>query len=261
MEITKQNMEAYLFACKKHENQKRPGTSIPYISHCLSVADIVSQFITQNNEKGYDLNFAQNVALLHDVLEDTKTTYIELKEKFGAEIANAVQSLTKDVKILKNKQLEDSLLRILKQRPEVALVKMADRYDNLRNLNTVWDKKKSLWYVNQAFLIVDKLYQIDYIMAEKLMVQIDNYINLINDKEKNGGFMIFLKANKGYLFAYDTSSSITLKFKNGKWELSEISYSVLFNDEDIREITHIEAKNIYKENEPQNVIDEFLKSL
>lgn len=53
--------------------------------------------------------------------------------------------------------MKDSLKRISKLSNEVALVKMADRIDNLSSLNPIWDKDRALWYVEQSLIIADML--------------------------------------------------------------------------------------------------------
>ena len=44
----------------------------------------------------FDLDFAVQVALLHDIIEDTATTYDELAEHFGSKVADGVLALTKN---------------------------------------------------------------------------------------------------------------------------------------------------------------------
>jgi (p)ppGpp synthase/HD superfamily hydrolase len=61
---------ALLFAAKAHGEQKRRYTGEPYICHLISVASTVARFGGST--------VAVEAALLHDVLEDTPTTYDEL---------------------------------------------------------------------------------------------------------------------------------------------------------------------------------------
>ena len=58
-------------------------------------------FMAAREIKKFDLHFAIQVALLYDVLEDTDTPFDEIKEKFGEDIATAVQALSKDKKVPK----------------------------------------------------------------------------------------------------------------------------------------------------------------
>lgn len=156
MEVTNLNVDAYLFAKEKHKGQKRTGSNKPYFSHCINTADIIIKLFKKNNLVNFDQTFTENIALLHDVLEDTETTFEEIK-KFREKIANSVQALTKNKNLSYNEQLKDSLKRISKLSNEVALVKMADRIDNLSSLNPIWNKDRALWYVEQSLLIADML--------------------------------------------------------------------------------------------------------
>ena len=59
-----------------------------------------------SKHKNFDINTAVQIALLHDVLEDTDTTYEELEETFGNDVATGVLTLTKqtELPIYKNHQ-------------------------------------------------------------------------------------------------------------------------------------------------------------
>lgn len=84
---------ALTFAALRHRGQTRKGTGAPYLTHPVHVAWISSRY-------GYDED-TQIVALLHDVLEDTcqspdeiVTVTAEVRDRFGAPVALAVESLT-----------------------------------------------------------------------------------------------------------------------------------------------------------------------
>src|ERR1700676_3792492 len=80
----KDNFEyALQFAIEKHKGQLDKGWT-PYIQHLLGVWSKV-RFASLDT---------QIVALLHDVLEDTQTTYETLAAEFGTDIADSVQLLT-----------------------------------------------------------------------------------------------------------------------------------------------------------------------
>lgn len=96
--------KAILFAGEKHKNQKFPNTEIPYIVHLSNVA--MEVIMAWSKHKNFDINTAVQIALLHDVLEDTDTTYEELEETFGNDVATGVLTLTKqtELPIYKNHQ-------------------------------------------------------------------------------------------------------------------------------------------------------------
>ena len=70
--------KAYAYGARAHEGQKRHSGE-PYFSHPVAVAAILTEM---------HLDDATIVtALLHDTIEDTRSTYAEVQTKFGTEIA------------------------------------------------------------------------------------------------------------------------------------------------------------------------------
>jgi len=82
----KQIFKALQFAIKAHGDQKRKYTGDPYIIHPIAVAELVS-------DVGGDEDMIC-AAILHDVVEDTHVTLDDIVQKFGADIAGLVSSLT-----------------------------------------------------------------------------------------------------------------------------------------------------------------------
>jgi GTP pyrophosphokinase len=79
-------MMAYQLAEEAHRGQTR-SSGEPYISHPLAVAYILV---------GYNMDTDTVVAaLLHDVVEDTGAKLEDLKKKFGTDVANLVDGVTK----------------------------------------------------------------------------------------------------------------------------------------------------------------------
>jgi (p)ppGpp synthase/HD superfamily hydrolase len=76
-----------LFAATKHQqnNQTIPGTNLPYLLHLSNVA--MEILMAGQHTPAFDTRFAVQVALLHDVLEDTDTTFDELTNNFDQHIA------------------------------------------------------------------------------------------------------------------------------------------------------------------------------
>ena len=121
--------KALKFAARAHRVQTVPGTDLPYmVNVCLVTMEVIAAF---RKEEGFNEDFAVQVALLHDVVEDTKVTYRQIADKFCSSVANGVLALSKDLTVPKNLRMEDSLCRIRQQPPEVWTVKMADRITNL----------------------------------------------------------------------------------------------------------------------------------
>lgn len=123
--------KAYVFSAKVHEGQVRLSGE-PYLSHPLEVADILA------NMKLDILTIASG--LLHDVLEDTKTTADEVQELFGKEVTTIVGGVTKISKMSFSDREErhaeniKKMILAMAQDIRVVMVKLADRVHNMRTL-------------------------------------------------------------------------------------------------------------------------------
>ncbi|WP_017930382.1 RelA/SpoT family protein [Robiginitomaculum antarcticum] len=123
--------KAYVFSVKAHGEQLRHSGD-PYYAHPIEVAGILTQL---------KLDTASIcTALLHDVLEDTDTTYDELAKMFTPEIAELVQGVTKlgqvELSGQVSKQAENFQKFVLAMSKDlrVLLVKLCDRLHNMRTL-------------------------------------------------------------------------------------------------------------------------------
>ena len=105
--------QAIVFATMAHVNQK-DKLGLPYILHPITVMLKMS-----------DLK-SQIVAVLHDTVEDTEITVKEIHKYFGAEIADAIDAISKR----KNEPLEQYWIRI-KQNKTALQVKLEDIAHNL----------------------------------------------------------------------------------------------------------------------------------
>jgi len=131
--------KAYTFALNAHENQKRESGD-PYLIHPVAVADILCEL---------KLDSATiTTGLLHDTIEDTKTTYSTVKREFGKEVADLVDGVTKiselEGKANTNSKAENFRKLILATSKDirVLLVKLADRLHNMRTIESITDDSK-----------------------------------------------------------------------------------------------------------------------
>ena len=180
MQVQKLYQEAIVFAAEKHaqKNQKIPGTDLPYAVHLSNVA--MELFVASSAEDKLNLEFAVQVALLHDLIEDTDTTCEEIEDRSGIEIMRAVSALTKNEELPKDQQLPDSIARIKKLQPEVWAVKLADRITNLLPPPSHWDNEKRIQYQREARMILNELKQGNDYLANRLKLEIEKYGNYIN---------------------------------------------------------------------------------
>ena len=165
--------EAIRFAAERHGAQKIKGTKIAYIVHLSNVA--MELFAAAPHLPDFDLPFAVQVALLHDLLEDTATKRAELMEKFGEEIADAVWALTHDEKLLKDYRLTDCLAKIRQRRKEVWAVKLADRITNLQPPPGKWSKEHIREYQFDSMQILQALNGGNEYLEKRLEAKIEEY--------------------------------------------------------------------------------------
>ncbi|MEX2411732.1 MAG: RelA/SpoT family protein [Candidatus Paceibacterota bacterium] len=122
--------DAYEFAKEAHKNDKRKSGD-PFIIHCLEVAETVHKW-------GLD-EATITAALLHDVVEDTKYTLKDIKDRFGDEVSFLVDGLTKveSLKYTGNEgqaQNMRKLMIVLSEDLRVIFIKLADRWHNMKTL-------------------------------------------------------------------------------------------------------------------------------
>ncbi len=130
---------AYVYATAKHGSQKRHSGD-PYFAHPIEVAGILTE---------YRLDAATIVAgLLHDTIEDTEATREEIEGKFGDQVADLVEGVTKlsklEMQSEENKQAQNlqKFILAMSRDVRVLLVKLADRLHNMRTLKHVPDQAK-----------------------------------------------------------------------------------------------------------------------
>ncbi|NMC37770.1 MAG: bifunctional (p)ppGpp synthetase/guanosine-3',5'-bis(diphosphate) 3'-pyrophosphohydrolase [Bacteroidales bacterium] len=172
--------EAIRFAADRHleNNQTVKGTRLPYVVHLSNVA--MEIFVAAMYTPDLDLGFSVQVALLHDTIEDTSTTFAEISERFGEDIAVAVLALSKDEKLPRDKQIPDSLERIKGLRKEVYAVKLADRITNLQPPPSDWDRFTLIRYRDDSRLILEAMKEGNRYLAERLKTKIDEYSKYIH---------------------------------------------------------------------------------
>ena len=128
------------FAVVAHGDQTRQSGE-PYITHPIAAAQILA-------ELGVDTTSIV-AALLHDVPEDTDHDLGEIEEKFGAEVAQLVDGVTKLSKFSTHSHEEQQAENIRKMflamadDIRVVLIKLADRLHNMRTLSALPPDKQT----------------------------------------------------------------------------------------------------------------------
>jgi guanosine-3',5'-bis(diphosphate) 3'-pyrophosphohydrolase len=122
---------AYNAAHAAHRGQTRKSGE-PFVYHPLATADVLAELRLDPTTIA--------AALLHDVLEDTGVTKEELSERFGDDVAEIVDGVTK-LKRLPSGNLEEAQAESLRKMivamsrdVRVIIIKLADRLHNMRTL-------------------------------------------------------------------------------------------------------------------------------
>jgi guanosine-3',5'-bis(diphosphate) 3'-pyrophosphohydrolase len=122
-------LKAMAFAALKHRDQRRKDAEAsPYINHPIALADLLW------NAGGVRDATVIAAALLHDTIEDTKTTAAELRRVFGAKVAGIVGEVTDDKKLPKERRKELQVEHAAHISHSAKLVKLADKICNLRDI-------------------------------------------------------------------------------------------------------------------------------
>ena len=146
--------EAITFAAGKHATQVRKGTAIPYLAHLMETMHILA--VNGCPEK------VIIAGILHDTLEDTKTTVQEISGKFGQEILDIVRAESEDKSKSWKERKQTTIDHIKTAPPEVKLVCCADKLSNLRSIESdlktlgddLWGrfkapKEQQAWYYTE----------------------------------------------------------------------------------------------------------------
>ncbi len=143
----------YRFAQEAHEGQQRKSGE-PYFTHCLKTAEILAELRLDTH--------TICAGLMHDVLEDTGITRQEMQVRFGTNIANLVEGVTKigqyklsiasqtpdpkstvEQRVHRKRQAETyrKLLLATAEDMRVILIKLADRLHNMETLEFLSSEK------------------------------------------------------------------------------------------------------------------------
>jgi (p)ppGpp synthase/HD superfamily hydrolase len=148
--------DALAYAARLHAKQIRKGTTIPYVSHLLSVAGIVLE------HGGNEVEAI--AALLHDAIEDQggAETREEIRHRFGDAVVSIVDGCT-DAEVIPKppwkERKEQYIAHLSHASPSILLVSAADKLHNGRAIlgdyralgENLWDrfnggKEGTLWY-------------------------------------------------------------------------------------------------------------------
>ena len=166
--------EALCFAIERHSGQTRKTSDIPYILHPAEVAAIVAT-MTDDRE-------VLSAAVLHDTVEDTDTTFDEIRERFGRRVELLVMTETEEKRHEQpaaetwELRKEESLI-ILEKTNDIAvkMLWLGDKLSNMRSFvkeyrrfgDKMWqnfnqkDPEKQAWYYRKIAECLSQLKEYD----------------------------------------------------------------------------------------------------
>ncbi|MBA3343437.1 MAG: HD domain-containing protein [Gemmatimonadaceae bacterium] len=178
-------LRAAEFAAHRHRKQRRKGRSKrPYIGHCIEVARLVA-------EVGgvVDANVLA-AALLHDTVEDTKTSRDEIRQEFGAAVDELVQEVTDDKSLDKEERKELQVTHAPHLSPGAKVIKLADKISNVQEIGTDvpkgWDVERREKYFVWAKRVVDAIGPINPELEQRFASTLEESSRLLAKKAAKG---------------------------------------------------------------------------
>ena len=169
---------AATFSAKKHEKQFRKSSGSPYITHPRGVYKLLKDLRIKDVEILVS-------AYLHDTLEDTNTSYNEIKKEFSKNVADTVKDLTSDTRKIEIIGKPQYLLKKMLSMPDNSLtIKLADRLQNLDDILTANKKfAEKMWH--QTWYIIDGLRKRNLNKThKKLLRKIEKQLDIYQPKDQ-----------------------------------------------------------------------------
>lgn len=142
-------LKAAHFAAMKHRDQRRKDhVSSPYINHPIAVALLLAEI---GKVKDPEVIAA---ALLHDTIEDTDTSPLELETEFGLRVRGIVEEVTDDKSLKKADRKRLQIEHAAELSTAAALVKLGDKIANVSDMTMAppagWDLNRRREYLDWA---------------------------------------------------------------------------------------------------------------
>ncbi len=145
--------QALAFAARKHKDQRRKGEDHdPYINHPIDVAELLYRV---GEVRDVDLLLA---AILHDTVEDTRTTPEELDALFGSMVRDLVLEVSDDKSLPRAERKRLQVVHAPHISAAAKQLKLADKICNIRDVAfhppEEWSDEQRIKYVQWATAVV-----------------------------------------------------------------------------------------------------------
>lgn len=147
-------LKAVGFAADKHRHQRRKDKDAsPYINHPIGVAKLLA---TVGGVTDLTILIA---AVLHDTVEDTETTFLEVEEAFGQNVRLLVQEMTDDKSLPKQERKRLQIEHAQRLSEKAKQIKIADKICNVLDVTHTpppnWSLQRRQEYLQWAVRVVE----------------------------------------------------------------------------------------------------------
>lgn len=190
--------KALQFAIEAHRGAVRKGTNKPYILHPIEVLQILSSMDADTN--------LMAAGLLHDTLEDTNATLLDIYDQFGTDVAALVNAHTEDKRQIWYMRKLHTIDEVPKANIRQKMLVIADKVANLRNLNAdykrigeeLWarfnaPKHLQAWYyskLNDGLAELQNYSETELVYWEMTALYKDLFVSYLVDEDKGLMFQL-----------------------------------------------------------------------
>ena len=145
--------KALFFASKKHKDQRRKDPNkTPYINHPI---EVMVNLWELGEVREVEVLVA---ALLHDTIEDTKTSPKEIEDYFGKRVLALVEEVTDDKSLPKKVRKQLQIESATHKSAQAKQIKLADKLCNVRDIGNSspkgWSMHQRVTYLDWAEAVV-----------------------------------------------------------------------------------------------------------
>ncbi|WP_298512720.1 phosphohydrolase [uncultured Kordia sp.] len=160
MGITIINEKARLYASEKHRDANHMYDQYPYEFHLQMVVNAAEQFLHLIPQE------AQHNVLagcwVHDVIEDARETYNDVKKALNEDVAELAYALTNDKGRTRKERAGDKYYAGIRNTPYATFIKLCDRIANVTHSKNTGSRMLNVYRKeNPAF--IEKLYDEKYV--------------------------------------------------------------------------------------------------
>lgn len=150
-------ISCYNYAVEKHRSVNQKYGDKDYSVHLLKVYEYARKYIHLLHYTKYeDIVLVYSIAFLHDIIEDTRTSYNDIKKEFGIEVAEKVFNLTEEKGRTRKERHNHEYYVSIKNDPISHFIKICDRLANISSM------EKILMYEKENKNFNEELYDLKF---------------------------------------------------------------------------------------------------